>query len=544
MSELYNLLQSLGNVATEAGFVKGSQEDIQNAVNTQYVQVREAADAKAAQDQEMLAIRQANAEKVSTMLRMSPDQQNNVISQLAIERMQLQDEQKALYEDIRAKQQVSFTDDPLAWIVNRYTIDDTIQQHNTVVDRANTVNNELTSLAEIATKTEEASLYGIKATNAMVKKAEADSLAFNALKEKYAAAQNLAAFNISTENSILHASGVAADAQYKANQATVQQEELALRREQHKLAVKQMDSQKENLEYVDRIAKGLTPYFGGNKPAPFVVQAMIEGKWKNGEVDKWLALSVATGKTDPTTGITKPGAIGNTPGEAAVAGDYLKISYPNDEQAKVAKRLQGYVAKVIENETIEKWKTLKPEERAAMVDAYIKKNVTDRVSKGQNFVEPGSEYEAPSIKNLLTFIPPTEIEANKLLGKGLQALAPTDAKLSFDTTYKMAANLIAQGEYGALNQGAIEKAVLDITRTYSAANTYIKNHRGLTSVFNMPAPVSYRERTGASTLDPMPGDVDSMNPVEVRRALLIEVIKQSRTPADLLYQEKSRGLHK
>lgn len=526
MSELYNLLQSLGNVATEAGFVKGSQEDIQNSVNSQYVQVREAADAKAEQDQQLLQLKQANAEKVATMLRMSPEQQNNIISELAVERMQLHDEQKALYEDIRSRQQVSFTDDPLAWIVNRYTVDDTIEQHNTVVDRANTVNNELTALSEIAAKTEEASLYGIKASNAMVKKAEADALAFNALKEKYAASRDLAAFNISTENSILHASGVAADAQYKAHSVLVQQEELALRKKEHAARIKEMDANLENREYIDKVAHGLTPYFGGTKPPPFVVQAMIEGKWKNGEADKWLAMSVVTGQ-----------GIGNTPGEAAVAGDVLKVRYPNDEQAKVAKQLQGYVNQAIEKETMQVWKTLKPEERAARVDGIINTTLAKSVKTGSNFIESGSIYEAPTIKNLLAVSAPGEVEGNVLIAKGLQALAATDTKVNFSNVYDTATALLTAGTYGELNTGAFERAVKDIRNTYSMVNTYVREHKGVSKVFNLPAPVSYRERTGSSTLDPMPSSVNSMNETEIRRALLLKYIKASgraMSPAELL----------
>lgn len=517
-SLLDSVLGSLGNVRDLASETGESIDAQTAAVNEANARLDGKQEALTAQQQEVLKMRQMNAQATSTANELNPDQANNAIARLTTERKALELEQKALYDEIRTAQKTGFFDDPLAWIVNRYTVNDTIEQHNTVVDRRNTVSANLMALTDVAKAEEAARWYGISSNSAIVAKTESDMLAFKAMEDSFKRTKELAAFNISAEGAALNANSAVADMQVKQWEVRNKAESMQMQRESHKKQMEKLSAADKTEEYYKKLADGMSRFYNGATLDPIFVQRVVNSPGPEGVAARWMEKAVVTGS-----------AIGNSAGEAIVASDYLKvdISKNKEAQAVASSFIPSVTTEAIKraNKTPSDWKKLGPEEQARVIDAYVDKEYGEAIQKKTIVIGENSPYYAPTVGNLLEKTP--DLESNVLWKAGLSQL-PKDAQLNHKTVLAQMEELVRSGAYGSLKAGAIERAVEDVVKTYERVNLYTAEQRGMKTIFNLPPMVgTHRVNTGEGMLSPLPAVIDMANKTEVTRWAVTKLVPRT-----------------
>lgn len=137
MADASTLLALQKDQATKNASASAAQTDLYNLIGTTYVEVSDAIKTrgaseqlvKAAEDQAALDT-QARKSRAAAIYGVDVNAQGEVLSALAAQSQEAFNEKLAALERVKQKQSVNLFDDPLGWIVNRFTINEDIDAHN------------------------------------------------------------------------------------------------------------------------------------------------------------------------------------------------------------------------------------------------------------------------------------------------------------------------------------------------------------------------------------------------------------------------------
>lgn len=507
---LGEVLGSLENVVGSAGNLKGQVLSEKEKVAAEQARLetlrqQQEADAQAAlkakQDTEAAAFRAYN---------LDPTQADALMPQLSQEWNKLHTEQKALYEEIRKKQSSSFLSNPLQALYDALTIDNVIAQHNAVVDRKNSVSQNISAVGGMATTTAATNFAALKATDANLRQIEANDIAFKAQIQRYEAAKDFAKFNMNADQLVFSADTAVADARYKAFSAMQSAESMAMRRREEARQIKAWEEkEKTDIEWEQIRSDVSARYFNGAQLPMDWLKQMHNANTPEGQSMRWMVRSVITGS-----------GIGTTPGEAILAADIMKISPANAGHAATAARLKT-VATQVAKENEAQWQQMSPEMRARKIDAKLAKlyGDTDKVREAV-VIDETSPYYAPPVQTLLSTL--QDVDKSILWSSGALSNLPADKPLDHRQVLNAGMLLLQEGKYGPLNKAAIEKMTAEIAATYKEINRLNYEVAGL-RVFNLPARKTHVVRTDEGFFSAAPSTVDLTDQTSLTRYYLTKI---------------------
>lgn len=217
---------------------------------------------------------QAAALKAGAIFGADLNQTGEKISQYARVQQEARDKRMALEQTIAEKQSVGFTDNPLQYIINQFTVNDDINKHNALVDVEDGAGKSIDDI------TRESSAVALNQRNfeTSVTQASAKAKADEAvLKAQVQANETRTAslnYNVDALNSAINASKETLAIRFNINQAQNSQEQLRLAMANYALHKQEFDWRKEEKAkaaesdefFIDRMQKGFKVMYGDKAP--------------------------------------------------------------------------------------------------------------------------------------------------------------------------------------------------------------------------------------------------------------------------------------
>ena len=474
-------------------------------------------DASAVAQQEELRKKQESDKRLLGLQRLDPNAADNLIVSLITEKNSLEAERKALFQDFKRKQAIAFTDDPLGWVQAQFTIDSIAEQHNTVVDRIDSIDATVKDAPAFASASLTAYNAGRVAHDVRSQANEALALEVAAADKKLAAAREAANFGMTLAASTLQFSNAAMDASYKKFQAEQSAASLALQKQDHELRRRQVELAMSEKSFYDKVGAAAAPLFGGQSLPGIMVERIMSSQADS--PDKALLMSVAMGKS-----------LGDTTGEAIVILGSTNTTFKNPQQQAAAQQYRKLEEDFLKENSskydLAAWKKLGFREKSTAIDDWLKTKLYDPMKKGTYVVDNDSIYAAPAIGEFKAMYGPNGMADNRLWSQQLSQRAD-NIQITPDLVFSTARSMISSGAYGPLDGGAIERAAADIRAVYQSVPVYLKNVRGIGSMINAPMPTKYKARynsPGSSQLFSVFGasNPDMFSSAEIKRILLQE----------------------
>lgn len=515
MSDVTELFATLKNIQDTAMQFQTNMATTQAAVGVAEEKAAAARSTQLELNQGLLKEQQAASAKAVNMLRVNPEDANNALVDLLSQRVNLQAEQRALYEDVRRRQEVRFIDDPYAWANAKLGLNDTIERHNTVVDRANTVDGNISSLATTLDAAKATMYAGIAATSAVAKAQQAQSVALKAIEDEAKAAKDVALFNMTAWGEQAKVLNLAGEQRKKMYEVVTQQEYLSMARAAEKRQVAEFTKREKSEKTWEDMATGVSKYFGGAAISPDTAKLLWSTPGAEGDAFRSLAKTVITG-----------GPIGDSPGDAIVASQHIGASFTNPEQRAVISafnsdlssgKIKGAGGVAVDPLA---WKKLGPEGQRAVINNYIETTYAKPIKDGTFVAAKDGLYGMPTYKNLGLI---SKDVTSMTIWRSLSQM-PEDQKIDYNQVSAVAIAAIKSGEYGDINNGAVERAVAEVENIFRAGVQYIGDTRGLRSVFGLPMPSTYyKVITGEGMLSPRSNVVDVFKRPEITRDFLTQM---------------------
>ena len=409
-------------------------------------------------DQKNLAAIQTQnaAAKAGAIFGADLSQAGERISEYARVQQTARDQRMALEQTIADKQSVGFTDNPLQYIINQFTVNDDINKHNALVDVEDGAGKSIEDITrESSAVAQNQKNFEISITAASAK-AESDSILAKAQAQASDVREKSMNYQADAVNASMAQSKDVLNIQSDINNAKQQQEERALRMKEFAMHSAKFewdkqdraDKQASDTSLAETMQKGLNVIYGAKAPnisaSPQIAKDWIMRLKSGGEVGKLANSAYMKGLS---------GILG---GSAAQVIDEIYSGVAVD-----VKPGQEPILKLFENSRRE-LAAISPDikddaQRQALVNATVNKNL-EKMAKN---IKPGDTDNVFNVGDVRNYLTSAAVASTPLAQKVL-----VDSKVDMNDPSKVYAEALRGVKEGKIK---IEEAADGLATLYKQA---------------------------------------------------------------------------